>query len=129
MGQCYAVYLQVKFKDEEGAKKALQEKIQRADAENVNYSLDHFKSLGKSTDNLRNLLELFFAGWSATFDPVPDPELLVAGFDACYGWESVMMDAFEIIAPFLEDHSWIKIYPDYRADKAIVRDGKAEWHP
>ena len=50
-----------------------------------------------------------------------------ADFNAYYGWEGVMMDAFEEIAPYLTEQSEIKIYPDSGCDHGIVRNGKCEW--
>lgn len=46
------------------------------------------------------------------------------GFDASYGWESVMMEMFEILAPFLEDKSEMYIYPDEDYDHLTVKNGK-----
>ena len=52
---------------------------------------------------------------------------LYSCFDASYGWETVMMDAFDKIAPFLEDGSEIKIYPDSGRDYGYVDNGEVIW--
>ena len=130
MGACYSVSLiGLKFKDEQGAKKALQDKIARGEEEHTNYEIPHFEALGKSTDKLEDLLAIFFAGWDAKLDHInwEGREWLTAGFNAGYGWEGVMMDAFEDIAPFLEDGSEVQIYPDSGCDHGVVKDGKVEW--
>ena len=128
MGQCYSVEIKARFTDEEGAKKALQAKLGRHEEEHVNYSLDHFTGeLGLSTDNLHDLMGIFFGGWKGRLDTAPDKEWMCADFDACYGWEVVMMDAFEVIAPYLADGSVIKIYPDSGCDHGTVIKGKCKW--
>ena len=128
MGQCYLVELKVKFRDDAGAKKALQAKLDRHEEDHVNYNLDHFTGeLGLSTDNLHDLMGIFFGGWKGKLEPSTTDDWQYADFDASYGWESLMMDAFEEIAPFLADGSVIKIYPDSGCDHGTVRNGKCEW--
>ena len=46
------------------------------------------------------------------------------GFDASYGWESVMMEMFELIAPYLADGSELYIYPDNDYDHLLIKNGK-----
>jgi len=129
MGQCYSVYLKVRFTDEEGAKKALQQKIARGAEERTDYSLDHYKGdLGLDLDNVHDLVRLFFGGWKARFDETADSDWVTADFDASYGWEYVMMDAFDIMAPYLEDGSSIEIYPDSGKDICVVCDGAPCWN-
>ena len=128
MGQTYSVMLKVKFTDEEGAKKALQTKLDRHEKERINYNLEHFKELGIGTDNLFDLMGIFFGGWNGKLTPDKNNERYYADFDACYGWESVMTDAFEEIAPYLADDSVIEIYPDSGCDRGIVQDSKCKWN-
>lgn len=128
MGQCYSVELKVRFTDEDGAKKALQAKLDRHEEEHVCYNLDHFTGeLGLSTDNLHDLMGIFFGGWKGKLEPSTTDDWEYADFDASYGWERVMMDAFEEIAPYLADGSVIEIYPDSGCDHGTVRNGKCEW--
>lgn len=129
MGQCYSVEIKARFTDEEGAKKALQAKLDRHVEDFVNYNLDHFTvELGLSIDNLHDLMGIFFGGWKGRLETCPgDKEWKYADFDASYGWESLMMDAFEEIAPYLADDSVIKIWPDSGCDHGTVRNGKCKW--
>lgn len=127
MGACYDVNLKVRFRDEEGAKRALKAKIGRANEEKILYGENGLKALGFDFDNIMDLLSVFFCGWGDRLRPAADEAWLNSGFDASYGWESVMMDAFDKIAPFLEDGSVIVIYPDSDYDKAEVINGKAIW--
>ena len=126
MGQTYSVSMNVRFRDEENAKKSLQDKIGRAKSEHTNYNLDHFKDLGIGTDTLPDLMGIFFGGWKGVLNSTP-AGYLYADFDASYGWESVMMEAFEDISPFLEDGSSIKIWPDNGCDYGVVENGTCVW--
>ena len=129
MGQCYSVEIKARFRDEDGAKKALQAKLDRHEEEHVCYNLDHFTGeLGLSIDNLHDLMGIFFGGWNGKLETCPDDkEWEFADFDASYGWEGLMMDAFEVIAPYLADGSELKIYPDSGCDHVTVRNGKCKW--
>ena len=125
MGQTYSVILDVKFKDKNGAAQALRGKIARADQDFADYGLEHFKELGIGTDTIEDLLKIFFGGWDGKL--IDHGASMTSDFDASYGWETVMMDAFDDIAPFLEDGSAIRIYPDSGKDYATVYDGLATW--
>ena len=124
MGQTYSVYLQLRIKDAEGLKKALSDKIARGEEERTNYSLDHYRDIGVDTETLDGLLQVFFGGWNAGLNEYSLGDF-TSDFDACYGWESVMMDAFDAMAPHLEDGSCLKIYPDEDYDLQVVEGGKA----
>lgn len=126
MGQTYSVNLKLKFSDEKGAVKALREKIARGKDERVMYYLDHYRLLGIGTEKLTDLLRIFFSGWTGELEEHPE-NTLSSDFGASYGWEGVMMDAFDEMAPFLEDGSSIRIYPDSGVDKGTVKNKKALW--
>ena len=126
MGQCYSIILKVKVNDEAGLVKALQNKISRAETERVQYNLDHFAELGIGTGTLEDLFRIFFAGWEGKFTSTPDGKLL-SDFDCSYGWENVMITAFDEIAPYLKDNSYIKIYSDSGCDYAKIKNGEAVW--
>lgn len=129
MGQTYDVNLRVRFKDEKGAKKALFDKISRAKQEHILYDMQGLRMKGFDFDNIWDLMSVFFCGWGEKFhhDTQNEGGWIWSGFDASYGWESVMMDAFEKIAPFIKDGSEIKIYPDSGCDHGIVENGKVKW--
>lgn len=129
MGQTYSVYIKLRFRDEEGAKKALVDKIARAERENVSYDIEGLEVKHQfDLTNTLDLLSVFFCGWGDRLQRnTTDPGVLHSGFDASYGWEKVMMDAFDEIAEYLYNGSWIRIYPDSGKDLAIVRGGRAVW--
>lgn len=127
MGQCYSVYLKVRFNDEDGAKKALRDKISRGKEEHIGYDIEGLVAkYGYDLDNMSDLLSVFFSGWGKRLKrDYRDTDIRVADFNACYGWEDVMIETFSIIAPFMEDGSWMKIFPDSDYDHLEVKDGKA----
>lgn len=125
MGQCYSINLKIKAKDEIGAVKALQNKIARGDQDHTDYSIDHYKQIGIGTETLPDLLRIFFGGWQGRLEE--QKGILHSAFDCCYGWEGTMIEAFNELAPFLKDGSYIKIYPDSGVDHAVVRNGAAVW--
>ena len=55
------------------------------------------------------------------------PGRLTSGFDASYGWQEVMENWFEYVAPAMGEGTWITIYPDSGNTYAVVKDGKAEF--
>jgi len=128
MGQTYDVNLRVRFKDEKGAKQALFDKISKAKQEHVIYDMQGLRMKGFDFDNIWDLMSVFFCGWGEKILDTSDKSWRYSCFDASYGWESVMMDAFEKIAPYLEDGSEIKIYPDSGCDLGYVEGGDVIWN-
>lgn len=129
MGQCYTVYLKIKIEDEAGATKALQDRIAKGEDDHTDYSLDHYAKLGLGTEKLDDMLRIIFGGWEGELKPSYDgvKGKLMSDFDCCYGWEGVMITAFNDIAPYLKDGSYIKIYPDSGCDYCKVEGGKPVW--
>lgn len=128
MGQTYDVNLRVRFKDEQGARKALLAKIGRANEEKVLYGERGLRAMGFDLDNdIWDLMSVFFCGWGQRLKETANKDWLYSGFDASYGWERVMMEAFEEIAPYLEEGSEIKIYPDCGPDHGVVNNGEVNW--
>lgn len=130
MGQVYNVIISEKMTDEKKVAETLRMKIERGKSEHVDYSLDHYKAIGIGTDTAEDLMKIFFGGWMGRLGSAPLPDGFTeytSDFDTCYGWERIMMEAFDEIAPYLADGSKIVIYPDSGADIAVVKGGKAEW--
>lgn len=125
MGQVYSVVLKLNFTDEEGAKKALQSKINNGPKEKVNYSLPHFAQLSATTETIEGLLKIIFSGWDAKL--IKKGNSYSSDFNACYFWNQVMTDAFEDIAPFLSDGSELFIQPDNDSYKGTVKNGSVTW--
>lgn len=125
MGQCYTTYLKVKFKDGQGAVKAVQKRLE---GQGVDIELLS-RETGLDYNTVDGILRHYYSNredgykWTHT----TDPEVLSGDFNASYCWESTMIDVFQLIAPFLQDGSELKIYPDSDYDYLVVKDGKAEW--
>ena len=127
MGACYEVNLKIQFK-KEGIEKAIAE-MQKyiKNSKNINWHLEKFAEEGATIDSLEGLLKIFLCGtkyWNPEITYGRKWIRYINGFDASYGWETVMMDMFEVITPFLVDKSEMYIYPDNDYDHLIVRDGK-----
>ena len=127
MGQCYTVYLKVQFNNEEGAIKALRDKIANGGKKDVD---DIAREEKLDLNTIDGLLRHYYGNgednhkWTEGY---PDPEWLCGDFNATYSWESVMMEAFEAMAPYLKNGSEIKIYPDSGVDHAVIKKGKVKW--
>lgn len=131
MGQYYDVKLKLKFRDKEKDElrtiKAMQKYIEKHDGKGVKFSLDEWKKEDNKLHSLEDMLRVFFDGWNCwDFEMTQGRKWLKVrnGFDASYGWESIMLDIFDVISPFLEDGSELWIYPDSDYDHLIVKEGK-----
>ena len=126
MGQCYTTYLKLRFEDEEGAKKTLQNIITRDGQVDLDDVCRH-DDLDLYT--IDGCLRHFYADWEHGYrwSDYPKQGWLCGDFNASYGWESVMIEVFEAIAPYLRNGSILKIYPDSDYDHLMVKDGKAIW--
>ena len=130
MGAVYSIHLRIKVTDRTSAAEALRTKIARGDQEYTSYSLEHYQSLGVGTDSLEDLLKIFFGGWEAKLESSKGNKGFTkydSAFDASYGWEGVMIRAFKEMAPYLEEESSIRIYPDSGVDYGRVKNGKVIW--
>ena len=124
MGQCYTTYLKVRFNDESGAVKAVQDML----TDSGEYTLeDYSKHTGLDYNTINGILRHFYANWERGYQwtKTTDPDVLSGDFNATYSWESKMIEVFQLLAPFLEDGSSLKIYPDSGYDYLVVKDGKA----
>jgi hypothetical protein len=124
MGACYSVNIKVNLTDEAGAIKALNDHIKND--KGVNYSLDKYASIGATPDTFDGLMKILLAEIQQEVSIVKKRKFTYYDncFNASYGWESVMMVWFEVLAPFLANGSEMLIYPDEDYDKLVIRNGK-----
>ena len=125
MGACYSVTLKVNVLDIPGAIKALNDHI--TNDTRSNYSLEEYAQHGITTETFDDLMRIFLAGWPGqAIDIQYDDEFTTYenGFNASYGWECVMMDMFETLAPFVADGSDFYISIDNDYDKLVIKNGK-----
>ena len=128
MGSVYSIYSQMKFKDKNKAIKILQAKIQQRKRKSI-LIMDWIhirKSENLDINDIDDLIAVFI-GIGKMFDVANDDDGWTTysnGFDATYGWESVMMEMFEELAPVLEDGSDLFINCDDGVDVLVIKDGK-----
>ena len=124
MGACYSVVVKVNVTDMPGAVKALNEHI--VNDTGVNYALDKYASEGVTTETFDDLMRILLAECQrkTLISQKGKFTIYENDFDASYGWECVMMDWFEVIAPFLANGSQMLIYPDEDYDKLVIKNGK-----
>ena len=144
MGQCYSVSLRVGWTADEAnikrASDALRKKIEDDElCKNASYSLDKWKELGvepqnylDSSNSFHNLMRIFLAGWPVNyfdFREVRDRTgkwwVYDSDFDARYGWETILWEMFEVIAPFVDEGSYIEVAPDSGSWRLEAINGKA----
>ena len=75
----------------------MQNFIAEHDESGINFSLSAYKKEGTTPDTLDGLLKIFLAGWNMCHPEIKHGRKWIRyenGFDASYGWESVMMKMF-----------------------------------
>lgn len=124
MGACYSVTIKVNLTDEKEAIDALNHHI--ANDSRTNYSLDKYAEKGVTTETFDGLMKILLAELQQEVSVYRKGKFTIydSAFNASYGWESVMMEWFEVLAPFLTDGSEMLIYPDEDYDKLIIKNGK-----
>lgn len=144
MGDCYSVELRVKLRK---STKANMQKLMRqwmrdqeksVDLGNgyerlgVNWSLSTYRKAGIRPDSFAGICKILLAFHQGDARHVKDGEgfdIFRSGFNASYGWYSVMVEAFEKMAWALDEGSSLEIYRDdgyeiYEVD--IDGEGEAE---
>jgi len=120
MGQCYSVYTNFKFKDNDHSSfcKVIAEEADKRNwyKEDPDLILRDFKDPFECFKILTSdhAEEDSFGEWSADFD-------------ASYSWESVMIDIFTKALKVLENGSYVEIFPDEGGIRLIVKNGKVSF--
>ena len=124
MGACYSVNVKVHLIDEAGAIKALNEHI--INDTRTNYLLDKYAEQGVTTETFDDLMRILLSEIQGDISIYHKGKFTIYdnGFNASYGWECVMIDWFEVMAPYLADGSQMLIYPDEDYDKLVIKNGK-----
>lgn len=124
MGACYSVTIKANVTDEKGAINALNHHI-ASDARTC-YNLEKYASIGCTTGSFDGLMKILLAEIQYPVSIHQDGNFKVYdnAFNASYGWESVMIEWFGVLAPFLADGSKMLIYPDEDYDKLVIKNGK-----
>lgn len=124
MGACYSVTVKVNLTDEKGAIDALNHHI--AKDSRTSYNLEKYAEIGVTTATFDDLMRILLAELQQEMSISYEDKFTIydSCFNASYGWESVMMEWFEVLAPFLADGSQMLIYPDEDYDKLVIKNGK-----
>ena len=128
MGACYSVNLDVCVIDESGAILALQKHIE--EDKRTNYSLDEYAKEGITTETFDDLMRIFLAGWKGQEVDIninsDETTTYSNAFNASYGWESVMIEMFETLVPYIREDSELVIYPDNGRCEVTIQNGIAK---
>ena len=122
MGMCY--YAEITFRvwkgREDGLRRTMTEFLQTH-----NFSkADAARLEGMDFEDFVNESMRLLFPYSCRQDDGKKHFFFTAEFNASYGWESLMCEAFEIMAPFLRDGSSLGIWPDSGHYWLRTRDGK-----
>ena len=125
MGQVYDISLQFNGEPDkdEIVKKTIEYIANTKD--HVRYSESDLQLSEEST--LLDALDVIFTDdiGSGYYD---SEACLTSGFHASYGWQEVMENWFEYVAPAMGEGTWIRIWPDSGVTTAVVKNGKAEFN-
>lgn len=116
MGMCYDVSLTLSYDDEQAVVDRIKKAIEEIDAV--------FKA--PASESLADMVKVLIT--DSCFEENREDKGRVrfeSSFSASYGWEQVMIDAFQIMAPALRDGSMLYIMPDSGYDKLVVQSGAA----
>ena len=117
MGDCYSVVLAVRLRPKH-TKSNLQQILRtwmRDCSCNINWSLQLNRKSGIRPDSFVGICKILLAFHQGNCKHYVDEagfEVYRSGFNASYGWNSVMIDAFKKIAWALDEGSFLEIYRD-----------------
>ena len=121
MGQCYTVFLKLKYDDEQAVIKKAKEYYRKHDGYDINFGLESYNKdhkLKTIDDIVAIVLTPNFIKW--------DKGDYESDFDASYTWEEVLENWFKEMAPVLDDKSSIEVYPDEGSWKMTKHKGEIE---
>lgn len=141
MGDCYSVELRVKLRKTTKAnmQKLLRlwmyekEKEKDTDLGNgqtilgVNWSLSTYRKAGIRPDSFNGICKILLAFHQGDAKHIVDEEgfdLYRSGFNASYGWYSVMREAFEEMSWALADGSYLEVSRDEGCERLEIEVNK-----
>lgn len=119
MGQCYSVFMKLRFKDSNELLHKLIFAMKNTDCE-WHTSEEEWERISLNEALAKFLYEIHFDSedLSSEYKEIS----LHSDFDQSYGWESLMYELFEEITPCLEDDSYITVYPDHDYTHYVIKD-------
>ena len=118
MGQGYSVRMKLRPKDESALAQLMSRYISDNDGKGMRFPEEAHKAVTLEDHVKVMITDRGYAHEGDVYEST---------FDASYGWESVMTDMFQSVAPMLEDGSELLVYPDEDYDHITVQDGAAVW--
>lgn len=126
MGAVYHVEAKIKLKDEQAAITALNQHIKNDTR--TEYNLKTFEKYGIVPDTFDHLMRIFLAGYREGSFRITKQKPVVYyyqnSFEASYGWESVLVEMFQTLTPYIDNGSFLKIWPDNGYTRLVIRDNK-----
>ena len=121
MGQTYCVDMHFDYTDKDKMTKDLQDFIKAKNGHGIDFSLEKYAAKNIYPDTLDNIMKIIFT--DRGLEKTSDTEYN-SSFDASYGWENVIFDTFDIMAPNLSDKSYIYLDTDEDSYELTVKNGK-----
>lgn len=128
MGAVYSVCLKKSYR-KNGEKEVFKKLNRFVDTYNAAFHKETFEAEGVDLSTADGLIQVCLAGYARNmYDKTTEGryDVHTNDFDASYGWERVMEDMFDTIAPYLEDDSCLDIDIDDEHDSLIVKNGKCK---
>lgn len=127
MGACFSVNLKAGFASKESEDLAASVLNEFVHSDRANFGLESWVANGGHLETFDDFVKVCLACHQN-----PYYGFTVEGawhehendFDASYGWEGVMIDMFELVAPYLMDGSEMIIDIDEDYDGIVIEDGK-----
>ena len=130
MSNCYCVELNIKPTADTRKLATLLKNYITKNPLNANFSLEKWKDEGVGTRKFEDLIKIMLAGWKSqpiSINTNKDGFITIRnGFNASYGWEIVMIEMFEAMAPLLADDSSLGINGDEGGTEYVVKNGKVD---
>ena len=123
MGQCYIIEMDVRYPEANKEKiiSTLSKYILDKQANSLaEFHLDEYAAKGYTPDTWEGVMTLLFTDRGAEISA----HHVSAGFDASYGWEYIMVDAFKSIAHLLDDSSRLIMHADNEEYTYTIQKGK-----
>ena len=129
MGAVYSVCLKKSYR-KNGEKEVFKKLTSFVDTYNAVFHKETFEAEGVDLSTADGLIQVCLAGYARNmYDKTAEGgyDVHTNDFDASYGWERVMEDMFDAIAPYLEDDSCLDIDVDGEFhDSLIIKNGKCK---
>ena len=126
MGQTYAVNMKLKFRNYENKAAALTKIQEYINNEIPKAAQTCLTKNGILPDRIENAIRIILTPEISCTVENDLSYAFNAEFDASYGWQDVMTDSFKVMSAYLEDDSYIELYPDNYYEMMIIKKGEVK---